>query len=77
MSFFNVIFTMTNEIADNIAKQAQVISKRLLGLDAKSISDNLYLQKAKTDKEKIASDFRRIGKDMYTALDKYEAKHGY
>ena len=71
MRFFNAIYTLTDVVADNIAKGTQSFIENLLKLESRNANTEM------TDKEKISEDFRRIGEDMYIALDKYEAKHGY
>ena len=77
MRFFNAIYTLTDVVADNIAKGTQSFIENLLKLESGNANTDIYQQAEMTDKEKISEDFRRIGEDMYIALDKYEAKHGY
>lgn len=76
MGFFNVIFTITNEVTDSIAKWAQLITEGFPKLSTKNKNTSYNQHVNESDKEKIAGDFRRIGKDMYVALDRYEATHG-
>ncbi|APU45380.1 hypothetical protein [Limosilactobacillus fermentum] len=77
MKFFDAIFIVTNMVTDNISKGTQTFFEGVSKLVTKNVSANFYRQANESDKEKIAGDFKRIGNDMYVALDKYEAKHGY
>ena len=77
MKFFNTLFIISGNISNSLAKGTRSFFASLSRLQINNSRAKYNQQVNKSDQEKIASDFRRIGKDMYVALDKYRAKNGY
>lgn len=77
MKFFNALFIISGNISNSLAKGTRSFFESLSRLQINNSRAKYNQQVNKSDQEKIASDFRRIGKDMYVALDKYRAKNGY
>lgn len=77
MRLFNYILVITGSVGDSFIKATQTIMASLPNLRSRDTTADFYQQVQDSDKDKMAGDLRKVGLDMYTALDKYEAKHGY
>lgn len=80
MKFFQLIVEASTTINDNLNKASRAVFNVFSKPDKKDYNDlnSLYNQLSEeSDKQRIANDFFKIGKDLYNSLDKYEAKHGF
>ncbi|MGU9970909.1 hypothetical protein [Limosilactobacillus fermentum] len=76
MKVFKEIVVITNSASNEFSKLFVNFSKAVFGTQ-KNTKPTYYQNAKQIDKEHIASDFQKIGRDMYKALKKYEVKHGY
>lgn len=77
MKFYDNLLAFSCNIGKRVIKITNYFANKLFG---KPQDNNDYLDYNglfENDQRKIAGDFFKIGKDMYSALNKYEEKQGF